>query len=138
MTGRLVLFIAAVLVMASFSAANEARAQCYPGLACPPAATPQNTLEPQAPQRTPANAASETYRVLESVSEGVLNMRAGPSVDSRLIVAIPGNSRGLEVFRCASGKDGTSKFAWCNVKWQGYEGWVSSCCILGEQSSRRP
>ena len=45
--GRIVLFIAWVLGFAAMSAADIARAQCYPGLACPPTATPQNAPEPQ-------------------------------------------------------------------------------------------
>ena len=44
--GRIVLFIAAMLSVAAMSA-DVARAQCYPGLACPPTATPQNAPEPQ-------------------------------------------------------------------------------------------
>jgi len=137
-----VLSIATMLAMTAVSPANKALAQCYPGLACPPAApsTPAapSSNAPEPSPRIKTNPALETYRVLESVSGGVLNMRSAPSVTSQLVVAIPGSSKGLEVFRCKPAQDGASKFDWCAAKWQGYEGWISSCCILGEQSNQRP
>ena len=81
---------------------------------------------------------SETYRVVSSVSDGILNMRAGPGVSSRLIVSIPANATGVEVLRCVPSPDGVGRFKWCNARWQGYEGWISSCCVVGEQSNQKP
>ncbi len=131
--------MAGMLAAALGGAAPKARAQCYPGLACPPVAAPQNTQPPTATRESAqSNVVRETYRVQETVSDGILNMRAAPRVNSRLIVAIPADSRGVEIARCVPSQDGASRFDWCSAKWQSYEGWVSSCCIVGEQSNRRP
>src|SRR5688572_29097480 len=126
---RFVPLMAVMLAAALCGAASGARAQCYPGLACPPVAAPPATQPPQAPRESaPSNVLRESYRVQETVSGGILNMRAEPRVTSRLVVAIPGDSRGVEVARCVPSQDGASRFDWCSAKWQGYEGWVSSCC----------
>jgi hypothetical protein len=133
------MLMAGTLAAALCGAASGAWAQCYPGLACPPVAAPQNP--PQAPaarESAQSHAVHETYRVQDTVSGGILNMRAEPRVNARLIVAIPADSRGVEVARCVPSQDGASRFDWCSAKWQGYKGWVSSCCIVGEQSNRRP
>jgi uncharacterized protein YecT (DUF1311 family) len=57
---RLVLLIAGVLAVAAMGAASEVRAQCYPGLACPTGATPQNAPEPQAPAPGPSGSSAAT------------------------------------------------------------------------------
>ena len=53
-TRHLVLLIAGVLSVAAVSVAEEARAQCYPGLACPTGTAPQNAQEPQPAPAAPS------------------------------------------------------------------------------------
>jgi uncharacterized protein YraI len=69
------------------------------------------------------------YRVIDDVSEGILNMRAGASTQSPVVVAIPAGAPDLSVGRCRPADDGRGR-PWCDVLWRGYAGWVSSCCIV--------
>ncbi len=77
-----------------------------------------------------------TFRVMESVSEGVLNMRKGPGSRHRLVVAMPAGASGVTVGRCRRPDDGGNK-PWCEVEWRGYRGWASSCCLVDARTGAR-
>ena len=70
-----------------------------------------------------------TYSVKADVSGGVLNLRDGPGVNTHILVALPAGASGIEITgQCVDlGKPYAA--AWCPVKWQGHEGWLSACCI---------
>jgi uncharacterized protein YraI len=78
-----------------------------------------------------------SYRVLSTVSEGILNMRTGPGTGHPLVVAIPAGATGVQVGECRQPDDGGKK-PWCSVSWRGYRGWVSSCCIVPEVTAHSP
>jgi uncharacterized protein YraI len=69
------------------------------------------------------------YRVLDNVSQGILNMRAGPGINNPIVVAIPAGASDLSVGYC-NHPDDRGGSPWCEVKWHGYTGWVSSCCMV--------
>ncbi len=97
----------------------------------------QTRLEPQrAAKEQPAPA--ETYYVTQDVSFDLLNMRTGPGTQYPIVTAIPKGATGLQVGRCQTPQDASSRFPWCQVNWQGQSGWVSSCCILGSRTGQRP
>lgn len=77
-----------------------------------------------------------TFRVTESVSQGVLNMRRGPGSRHRLVVAMPAGAAGVTVGRCRRPDDGGRK-PWCEVEWRGYRGWASSCCLVDARTGAR-
>jgi uncharacterized protein YraI len=78
-----------------------------------------------------------SYRVLSTVSEGILYMRTGPGTGHPLVVAIPAGATGVQVGECRQPDDGGKK-PWCSVSWRGYRGWVSSCCIVPEVTAHSP
>ena len=80
---------------------------------------------------------SSIYRVLSDVSQGTLNMRSGPGTRHPLVVAIPASASGISVARCRAPDDGGTK-PWCEVQWQRFSGWVSSCCIVKRQDGCIP
>jgi uncharacterized protein YraI len=81
-----------------------------------------------------ATAHSQTFQVIGNVSEGILNMRDGPGTGHSLIVSIPAGATGIKRGNCQSPDDNGTK-PWCKVRWQNFEGWVSSCCIIPETVS---
>jgi uncharacterized protein YraI len=96
----------------------------------PPVVAPIRVPEvtpPPAPPAPPARA-SRSWRVHDTVSDGILNMRAGPGVNSRVVVAIPAGSAGLVIGACQPSRDNT-RHPWCEAEWRGQRGYVSSCCI---------
>ena len=70
-----------------------------------------------------------TYSVKGDVSGGYLNLRDGPGIGANVLVALPARASGIEITgQCVDlGKPYAA--AWCPVKWQGHEGWLSGCCI---------
>lgn len=76
----------------------------------------------------PDTGARRSFRVLENVSQGVLNIRTGPGTANPLVVAVPAGASDLSIGRCVSASDGSTS-PWCEVQWRGYKGWISSCCI---------
>lgn len=101
----------------------------------PPATAPVHGPDAAPPARLPEMAAlppreppTRVYRVQDNVSQGVLNMRAGPAATSRLVVSIPAGAGGLQIGRCQPPQD-NSRHPWCEVQWQGHRGFVSRCCI---------
>jgi len=94
-----------------------------------PAPAPPTAVTAPPPPTTPARGARRTYRVLDTVSQGVLNMRTGAGTKTSVVVAIPAGASDLSVGGCRPADDGSGP-PWCEVQWRGYAGWVSSCCIV--------
>lgn len=81
----------------------------------------------------------ETYQVDDDVSDGILNIRSGPGLDHEVVASIPEGEKGVIIGRCrVSDDDGRSRRPWCQASWQGNSGWVSSCCVSGASTGRRP
>jgi len=96
---------------------------------------------PPAPQPVPPVAAlppQATYRVLPNVSQGIQNMRAGPGTNYPLVTAMPAGATGITVGRCRPAEDRNSRHPWCEVKWQNFSGWTSSCCIVDSRTGAFP
>jgi uncharacterized protein YraI len=72
--------------------------------------------------------ARRTFRVLENVSQGILNIRSAPGTASPLVVAVPAGTSDLSIGRCVSAADGSTSL-WCEVQWRQFKGWISNCCI---------
>jgi uncharacterized protein YraI len=68
------------------------------------------------------------FRVLENVSDGVLNMRSGPGRGHDLVAAMPAGAADLSVGECRMPDDG-GNMPWCAVEWHGKTGWASTCCM---------
>jgi uncharacterized protein YraI len=77
-----------------------------------------------------------TFRVVDNVSEGILNMRTAPGVNNPVVVAIPAGTSGLAVGSCRRADDGSIS-PWCEVQWRGYSGWVSGRFIVETQARAR-
>jgi hypothetical protein len=68
-----------------------------------------------------------TKSVKQNVSGGYINLRRGPGQQYEPpIVEIPAGTTGLVVGSCVASTDGVSKYPWCSVKWNNYQGWASS------------
>jgi S1-C subfamily serine protease len=86
-------------------------------------------------QEMGGNAVAEIkqFRVPYTVSDGVLNMRQGPSQNAPLIAAVPAGERGLQqVGECRTSDDGLGQAEWCYVQWRGSVGWMSSSGLMQE------
>jgi hypothetical protein len=57
--------------------------------------------------------AGKLFRVLNSGSDGILNLRSGPNPDQTIVVAIPGGADDVEVRQCRQSKGG--KKPWCKA-----------------------
>ena len=79
----------------------------------------------------------QAFRVLNDVSDGILNMRTGRGVDNSIVTAIPAGANDVSIDKCEP-SDGSAPTPWCHATWRGHTGWVSSCCIVGNQSGLRP
>ncbi len=102
-----------------------------PAAAAPPptAAPPPAVVATLPPPAASAPAAGRRYRVLDDVSQGILNMRSGPGTHAPVVVAIPAGASDLTIGRCRPAEDRGPR-PWCEARWRGYSGWVSSCCIV--------
>jgi subtilisin family serine protease len=76
---------------------------------------------------------SLVYSVLPDVSDGILNLRQGPATDHPIVVSIPAGSTGITLGECRHSDSGTKP--WCAARWNGYSGWLSSCCIVDQNGS---
>jgi uncharacterized protein YraI len=79
---------------------------------------------------------ARTFRVMENVSRGILNMRTGPGTGHRRVVSIPAGATGLVLGRCRMPDDG-GKNRWCEVEWRGHRGWASACCMVDASTGAR-
>jgi hypothetical protein len=69
---------------------------------------------------------ADTFRVKETVSGGIQNMRSGPGVRHAVIIAIPAGTEGVEQLGgCREPDDNSSRYIWCRFRWGGKEGWIS-------------
>jgi TPM domain/TIR domain len=96
-------------------------------MSSPPAQQPP--VQPQTPPPT-------TYRILPNVSGGVQNLRTGPATKYPIVVAVPAGSTGITISGCQKSEDATRP--WCAANWRSYSGWISSCCIVDEQTGAPP
>jgi uncharacterized protein YraI len=62
---------------------------------------------------------------------GNVNMRTGPSTGYRVIVTIP-RGASVRIYGCVRG------FRWCDVRWGGWRGWVSSRYLSSRGYYGRP
>lgn len=86
-------------------------------------------------QEIGGNAVTEIkqFRVPYTVSDGILNMRQGPSQNAPLIAVVPAGERGLQqAGECRSSDDGLGQAEWCYVQWRGSVGWMSSSGLMQE------
>jgi hypothetical protein len=88
------------------------------------------------PSEDAASSRSETFAVGDIATNDALNMRAQPGTSSVIVTSMPPGSRGVVVSACQWVPGYGIK--WCQVRWKGYQGWASACCLLGEQTGRRP
>jgi uncharacterized protein YraI len=71
-----------------------------------------------------AQDAIRTYRVVHVEGDDVLNIRTGPSGDSRIVGAIPPTGRGVALIgHCRT---------WCLVRYNGVSGWVYARHLAAE------
>lgn len=75
-------------------------------------------------------AQSSRFVVADTASGGYLNMRSGPGQGHRVIAQLPVGSTGVLSGECRAADDSRSRYEWCQAEWQGYSGWVSTCCII--------
>src|SRR5262249_15021285 len=89
---------------------------------------------PQSPPQPPqtAQGPKRPFDVVDA-SEGFLSIRNGPGTTYQEIAKMPLGANGL-VGHCVRLQGGWKPF--CEVDWQGWSGWASSCCMaeLGEQT----
>jgi TIR domain len=108
----------------------------------PAAPAPREVASPAAPSFSAPNAAAParpeptTYRVLANVSGGVQNLRRGPALHYPVVIAVPAGASGITLGACRPAEDATRP--WCAAKWRGYEGFISSCCIIDERTGAGP
>ena len=79
-------------------------------------------------------AGGETYRITGVENWDVLNMRSGPGTNYPIVVAIPPDGSGVTVHSCRQVSGFAAK--WCRTTWQGFSGWASACCLVGERTGR--
>ena len=81
-----------------------------------------------------------TYHVPSTVAAGVAILRSGPGVNHDQIAAVPPGAGGIRLGRCTAADDNVSQRDWCQAKWQGMTGWLSTCCIVkdGSGNARAP
>lgn len=67
-------------------------------------------------------------RIPDEVSDFKLNVRAGAGISHPVIGAIPGGAERVVVLveTCRQSDDGRTRKPWCQVRWNGLEGWAST------------
>ena len=106
-------------------------------------AAEEPVAEAPAPEAGPADVAvaetapaEETFKVVGLRARARLDLRSGPGTDNASLVQLAPGSSGVVVGSCRS-VDGY-RHPWCEVSWEGTEGWASACCLEGEVTGRRP
>jgi YARHG domain/Trypsin-like peptidase domain/Putative peptidoglycan binding domain len=83
---------------------------------------------------------ARSLRVLDRVSEGILNLRAGPGTSFPVIISIPAGATGIQQSEPCMIPPGSS--GWCKIEWSGRRGWVSMSGLTYDavppQSSETP
>jgi uncharacterized protein YraI len=77
-----------------------------------------------------------TFAVMPNVSEGYLNMRAGPGPGHPVLTRVPAGAGGVTVLSCRPPDSGGGSNPWCAVRWRDFAGWLSSCCIVDANGAR--
>jgi hypothetical protein len=80
--------------------------------------------QPPAPSPSVSDAPKHPFRIVNP-STGYLNLRSGPGTSFQQIASIPEGATVL-VGQCVK-PEGLLPF--CEVEWQGKNGWASSCCM---------
>jgi hypothetical protein len=77
----------------------------------------------------------ETFRVTSVDVGEVLDLRTGAGTDFPSIAEMPPDASGIAIGSCKAVEG--YNYPWCEVTWQGSEGWASACCLEGEKTGRR-
>lgn len=106
-------------------------------------AAAEAVAEAPAPETAPAEVAvaeaapmEETFKVVGLRARARLDLRSGPGTENASLVQLAPGSSGVVVGSCRT-VDGY-RHPWCEVTWEGTEGWASACCLEGEITGRRP
>jgi uncharacterized protein YraI len=115
----------------------EVRYQCLSGWAYARYLVDSSDVPPgtAVASAAPTARGPETFRVTGVESWDYLNLRAGPGTNYQIVIGIPPNGSGVTVGGCRDVQGYRNR--WCEASWQGYQGWTSSCCLVGERSGRR-
>lgn len=85
-----------------------------------------------------AGASAQTiYQVSPGVSDGVLNIRKGPSPEYGLVGPMPAGAQ-VTVYRCVPPQVTYSKADWCEVYYAGMHGWASTSGMYPLQAAPPP
>jgi uncharacterized protein YraI len=69
------------------------------------------------------------YRVVHVAANDVLNMRRGPAVRYPILSFIPPDGRGVRILKTVE-----CEAAWCQVDYNGAQGWVNTLFLAAEQA----
>jgi hypothetical protein len=70
--------------------------------------------------------ATSVKQIKQNISNGYINLRAGPGQDQPILAQIPAGERVVFASECVQPNDGVSKSPFCWVVWNGRKGWVSA------------
>jgi hypothetical protein len=90
---------------------------------------------PQAPTATTSGGPEKHQFRVANASVGFLYLRNGSGTTYQEIAKMPDGTTGL-VGRCVK-PEGDSK-PFCEVDWQGFDGWASSCCLVDPSAMPPP
>jgi hypothetical protein len=106
---------------------NTLRAFAETHAACAPlqhaALTEADRLTAAATVPTPP---AETWRVKRGVSDGYMNIRAGAGTMHPVLFTIGAGAGGIQVLTCRPPDPGGGSFDWCQIRYSGQQGWLSS------------
>jgi len=74
-----------------------------------------------------------TYRVVHVAANDVLNMRRGPAVRYPILSIIPPDGRGVKILKTVE-----CEATWCQIDYNGAQGWVNTLFLAAEQAGVRP
>jgi Trypsin-like peptidase domain/YARHG domain/Putative peptidoglycan binding domain len=87
------------------------------------AAIRKSELEKSCGQTVTSPRSVQFLRVLDHVSEGILNLRAGPGTSFSVIITIPAGATGIRRSEPCMIPPGSS--GWCKIECSGMQGWAS-------------
>ena len=73
------------------------------------------------------------YHVSSAVSDGVLNLRTGPSVNNAIVIPMPAGAT-VQVTRCIPPSPGSTA-PWCETTYNGHHGWASTAGMYPDNNS---
>lgn len=83
-----------------------------------------------------AQPAPGEYSIPLGIRGGSQNLRSGPGQDHSVVAKIPAGAGGVQIFDCKPPSDSRSTFDFCRASWNGFEGWISSCCLVPARGGR--